>query len=78
LIVFGASPEHPVARSYGKASLIAGTNPSVAQAPEFGTGALVKATIVNGEILVENGEHTGAFSGRALGNGKNGQASALG
>jgi N-acyl-D-aspartate/D-glutamate deacylase len=44
----------------------------------FGTGALVKATIVNGEILVENGEHTGAFSGRALGNGKNGQASALG
>jgi len=46
--------------------------------PEFCTGALVKATIVNGEILVENGEHTGAFSGRALGNGKNGQASALG
>jgi N-acyl-D-amino-acid deacylase len=36
----------------------------------------VKATMVNGEVLVEDGEHTGAYPGRVLGNGKNGRASA--
>ena len=30
----------------------------------------VKMTIVNGEVLVEDGEHTGVFPGRVLGNGK--------
>jgi N-acyl-D-amino-acid deacylase len=30
----------------------------------------VKMTMVNGEVLVEDGEHTGVFPGRVLGNGK--------
>ena len=27
-------------------------------------------TMVNGEVLVEDGEHTGVFPGRVLGNGR--------
>jgi hypothetical protein len=27
-------------------------------------------TLVNGEVLTENGEHTGALPGQVLGNGK--------
>ena len=34
----------------------------------------VKTTMVNGQILVQEGEHTGAFPGRVLGN-RNGHAS---
>jgi N-acyl-D-aspartate/D-glutamate deacylase len=30
----------------------------------------VKMTMVNGEVLVEDGEHTGVFPGRVLGNGR--------
>jgi hypothetical protein len=30
----------------------------------------IKMTIVNGEILVEDSEHTGVFPGRVLGNRK--------
>ena len=30
----------------------------------------IKMTMVNGEILVEDGEHTGVFPGRVLGNGR--------
>jgi len=30
----------------------------------------VKMTLVNGEVLTENGEHTGALPGQVLGNGK--------
>ena len=78
MIVFGASPEHRSPDHMAKHRSSLERTRVVAQAPEFRTGALVKATIVNGEILVENGEHIGAFSGRVLGNGKNGQASALG
>ena len=33
----------------------------------------IEATIVNGEVLVERGEHTGALPGAVLGNG-NGSA----
>ena len=29
----------------------------------------IEATIVNGEVLVQRGEHTGALPGRVLGNG---------
>jgi N-acyl-D-aspartate/D-glutamate deacylase len=30
----------------------------------------IRMTMVNGEVLVEEGEHTGVFPGRVLGNGK--------
>jgi len=30
----------------------------------------VKMTLVNGEVLTENGEHTGTLPGQVLGNGK--------
>jgi N-acyl-D-aspartate/D-glutamate deacylase len=29
----------------------------------------VKMTVVNGKVLVEDGEHTGVYPGRVLGNG---------
>jgi len=35
----------------------------------------VKMTMVNGEVLVQDGEHTGAFPGRVLRNRNNGHAS---
>jgi hypothetical protein len=30
-------------------------------------------TVVNGKVLVEDGEHTGGYPGRVLGNGRSAQ-----
>jgi len=77
LIVFGASPEHRSPDHMAKHRSSLERTRVVAQAPEFRTSALIKATIINDEILMETNEHTNAFFGRATKNGKHGQAPAL-